>query len=190
MSDESTIDMRMGDYQILAVLGAGGMGKVYKVRNVLSDRVEAMKVLLPNLAGQKELANRFLQEIKVLAGFNHPNIAQLRTALTIENQLVMIMEYVPGTTLAARIERGPIPYGEALRHIDRVLDALSYAHQRQVIHRDIKPSNMMLTDDGVMKLMDFGIARVSTPGLIYTRSASRCTRWLRALGLSRQTATS
>ena len=119
-----------------------------------------MKVLLPNLAGQKELANRFLQEIKVLAGFNHPNIAQLRTALTIENQLVMIMEYVPGTTLAARIERGPIPYGEALRHIDRVLDALSYAHQRQVIHRDIKPSNMMLTDDGVMKLMDFGIARV------------------------------
>jgi serine/threonine-protein kinase len=160
MSDESTIDVRMGDYQILAVLGAGGMGKVYKVRNTLSDRVEAMKVLLPNLAGQKDLANRFLQEIKVLAGFNHPNIAQLRTALTIENQLVMIMEYVPGTTLSARIERGPIPYEEALRHIDRVLDALSYAHHRQVIHRDIKPSNMMLTDDGVIKLMDFGIARV------------------------------
>jgi serine/threonine protein kinase len=156
---EELIGTRKGDYEILGVLGAGGMGKVYKVRNTLSDRIEAMKVLLPNLTDQKDLVERFLREIKVLAGLSHPNIAGLRTALTIDNQLVMIMEYVEGTTLGSRVERGPIPCGEALNYIDQVLAALSYAHERHIIHRDIKPSNMMLTPEGVVKLMDFGIAR-------------------------------
>ena len=157
MSEE--IGKHVGDYEILAVLGAGGMGKVYKVRNVISDRVEAMKVLLPDLAGRQELASRFLREIKILAALNHPNIAALRTALTLDNQLVMIMEYVEGRTLAACVEEGPIPAPEALEYISQVLDALSYAHGQKVIHRDIKPSNMMLTPQGVVKLMDFGIAR-------------------------------
>ncbi len=157
MSQENS--RRMGDYEILGELGSGGMGRVYRVRNVLSDRVEAMKVLLPDLAGRQELAARFLREIKVLASLNHPNIAQLRTAVTMDNQLVMIMEYVEGTTLADRIERGPIAPGDALNYIDQVLNALSYAHNQHVIHRDIKPANMMLTPQGVVKLMDFGIAR-------------------------------
>src|SRR5215469_11908860 len=157
MSEE--VGKHVGDYEILAVLGAGGMGKVYKVRNMISDRVEAMKVLLPDLAGRQELASRFLREIKILAALNHPNIAALRTALTLDNQLVMIMEYVEGRTLAACVEQGPIPAGEALGYISQVLDALSYAHGQKVIHRDIKPANMMLTPQGVVKLMDFGIAR-------------------------------
>src|SRR6266852_7425366 len=143
MSDETEFK-RKGEYEILGVLGTGGMGKVYKVRNVLSDRIEAMKVLLPNLADQKELADRFLREIKVLASLNHPNIAALRTALTVDNQLVMIMEYVEGTTLATRLEEGAISWGEALAYMDQVLGALAYAHQKNVIHRDIKPANMML----------------------------------------------
>ena len=158
MSDETEF-IRTGDYEILGVLGSGGMGKVYKVRNVLSDRIEAMKVLLPDLADQKELADRFLREIKVLASLSHPNIAALRTALTVDNQLVMIMEYVEGTTLAARLEEGPISWGDALAYMDQVLAALNYAHQKGVIHRDIKPANMMLTPSGMIKLMDFGIAR-------------------------------
>jgi serine/threonine-protein kinase len=157
--NEDIIGTRKGDYQILDVLGVGGMGKVYRVRNVLSDRIEAMKVLLPNLADQKDLADRFLREIKVLASLSHPNIAALRTALTIDNQLVMIMEYLEGTTLSVRVGQGPIPLGEGLNYISQVLSALSYAHRQQVIHRDIKPSNMMLTPEGVVKLMDFGIAR-------------------------------
>ncbi len=157
MSQET--NRRMGDYEILGELGSGGMGRVYRVRNVLSDRIEAMKVLLPDLAGRQELAARFLREIKVLASLNHPNIAQLRTAVTLDNQLVMIMEYVEGTTLAARIERGPIAPSDALNYIDQVLNALSFAHNQHVIHRDIKPANMMLTPQGVVKLMDFGIAR-------------------------------
>jgi len=157
MSEETT--KRIGDYEILNELGAGGMGRVYRVRNVISDRIEAMKVLLPDLAGRQELAARFLREIKVLASLDHPNIAQFRTALTLDNQLVMIMEYVEGTSLATRLQSGPIPVPDALDYIDQVLSALSYAHQKGVIHRDIKPANMMLTPQGVVKVMDFGIAR-------------------------------
>ena len=148
-----------GDYIILGTLGAGGMGKVYKVRNTLTDRVEAMKVLLPDLSDQKDLADRFLREIKVLASLHDPNIAELRTALTIDNQLVMIIEYVEGITLAARLLQGPIRYADSLSYIDQILAALSYAHARQIVHRDIKPANMMLTPQGIVKLMDFGIAR-------------------------------
>jgi eukaryotic-like serine/threonine-protein kinase len=159
MSQDYTTGQKLGDYEILGVLGAGGMGKVYKVRNTISDRVEAMKILLPNLADQKDLADRFLREIKLLASLNHPNIAALRTALTLDNQLVMIMEYVDGVTLASRLQQGPVPVADAVYYIDQVLAALVYAHQMNVVHRDIKPGNMMLTSQGVVKLMDFGIAR-------------------------------
>jgi serine/threonine-protein kinase len=155
---------RIGDYEILDELGSGGMGRVYRVRNVISDRIEAMKVLLPDLAGRQELAARFQREIKLLAALNHPNIAALRTALTLDNQLVMIMEYVEGTTVASRLERGPIPVPEALNYIDQVLSALSYAHQLHVVHRDIKPANMMVTPTGVVKLMDFGLAHGGNDG--------------------------
>jgi serine/threonine protein kinase len=162
MSQDYSVGQKLGDYEILGILGAGGMGKVYKVRNTISDRVEAMKILLPDLVGQKDLADRFLREIKVLASLNHPNIASLRTALTLDNQLVMIMEFVDGVTLSSRLHQGAIPPAQAVKYIDQVLDALSYAHKQNIIHRDIKPANMMLTPDGVVKLMDFGIARSAT----------------------------
>src|SRR5258707_10970807 len=157
MSDQPA--KKIGDYEILGILGAGGMGRVYKVRNAITDRVEAMKVLLPDLQGHEQVAARFLREIKVLAALNHPNIATLHTALTINNQLVMIMEYVEGQSLSSRLSSGPIPVADALSSLDQVLDALSFSHHHHVIHRDIKPANMMLTPDGVVKLMDFGIAR-------------------------------
>jgi eukaryotic-like serine/threonine-protein kinase len=156
MTDESK---RIGDYQILDELGSGGMGRVWRVRNVITDRIEAMKVLLPDLAGRQELAARFQREIKVMASLNHPNIAALRTAFTADNQLYMVMEYVEGTTVAEKLERGCIPVPDALNYIGQVLSAVSYAHSQNVIHRDIKPANMMLTSQGVIKLMDFGIAR-------------------------------
>ncbi len=135
------------------------MGKVYRVRNVISDRIEAMKILLPDLTSNQGLADRFLREIRLLATLNHPNIAALRTALTFQNQLVMIMEFVEGETLSNRIARAPISTSEAVNFSDQVLSALSYAHKQNIIHRDIKPANMMLTAQGVVKLMDFGIAR-------------------------------
>src|ERR1035437_733594 len=150
---------QIGDYEIIRELGHGGMGQVFLVRNLISDRIEAMKVLLPDLANQGDLGARFMREIKLLASLDHPNIAALRTAFSADNQLIMIMEYVEGDTLAHRLERGPFPPVEALNYIDQVLAALSYAHAQGIIHRDIKPANMMLTPRGVLKLMDFGIAR-------------------------------
>jgi eukaryotic-like serine/threonine-protein kinase len=152
----------VGDYEIVDVLGAGGMGKVFKVRNTISDRIEAMKVLLPDLTGQPDLADRFLREIKVLASLDHPNIAGLRTALRYENQLLMIMEFVEGESLGQRLQKGPMQVVEAVTCISQVLAALAYAHSHGIIHRDIKPANMMLTPDGTVKLMDFGIAKTAT----------------------------
>jgi serine/threonine-protein kinase len=155
------VGSRVGDYEVLQVLGAGGMGCVYKVRNVISDRVEAMKVLLPDLERDPDLANRFMREIKVQASLVHPNIAALHTALRIDNQLLMLMEYVEGVTLENRMESGPVPIDQAVDYIAQVLSALAYAHGHGVVHRDIKPANMMITSGGMVKLMDFGIAKMT-----------------------------
>jgi len=155
------IGSTIGDYQVIGILGAGGMGKVYKVRNTISDRVEAMKVLLPDLANEPDLADRFLREIKVQASLEHPNIAALHTAVRVDNQLLMLMEFVEGVTLQQKQSTGPIPTAEAVDYIRQMLAALDYAHTRGVVHRDIKPANMMLTPEGVVKLMDFGIAKAA-----------------------------
>ncbi len=149
----------VGDYEIIGILGAGGMGKVYKVRNVISDRVEALKVLLPDLASEAELADRFIREIKVLASLNHPNIAGLHTALRLNNQLLMVMEFVEGRTLEDRMKEGVVPVREAVGFVCQALSALGFAHERGIVHRDIKPANMMVTPSGELKLMDFGIAK-------------------------------
>src|SRR5579864_3153239 len=114
----------VGDYQVVDILGAGGMGKVYKVRNTISDRVEAMKVLLPDLATEAELADRFLREIKTQASLEHPNIASLHTALRLDNQLVMLMEFVEGVTLEQKLKEGPLPMEQAVDYMSQVLSAL------------------------------------------------------------------
>src|SRR5580692_5130580 len=132
------IGSTIGDYQIVGILGAGGMGKVYKVRNVISDRLEAMKVLLPDLVAQPELADRFLREIKVQASLEHPNIASLHTAVRVENQLLMLMEFVDGVTLEQRLKDGPLSVSQAVDYISQALSALEFAHQHGVVHRDIK----------------------------------------------------
>ena len=150
---------RVGDYEVINLLGTGGMGRVYSVRNIISDRIEAMKVLLPDFASEPDLAARFMAEIRTLAGLEHPNIAQLRTAFQFQNQLVMIMEFVEGTTLEKLASQTRIPLDHVLDFSTQVLAALSYAHSCGVTHRDIKPANIMITSHGVVKLMDFGIAK-------------------------------
>ena len=147
------------DYEILGLLGKGGMGRVYRVRNVISNRVEAMKVLLADISAEADLGDRFIGEIRTLARLDHPNIAKFHTAFKFENQLVMLMELVEGSTLGERAKEGPVPLDELLSYTTQTLAALSYAHQNGVIHRDIKPSNIMVTPHGVVKLMDFGIAK-------------------------------
>lgn len=142
---------RIGDYEILDTLGSGGMGRVYRVRHIISDRIEAMKILLPDLAERKELGDRFLREIKLVASLNHPNITSLCTALTINNQLIMVMEFVDGVTLTELLNSGPISIPNAHNYLDQALSALGYAHQKGIIHRDIKPANIMLTPSGAIK---------------------------------------
>ena len=153
---------RVGDYEILSVLGSGGMGQVYSARNIISGRIEAMKILLSDYAAEPQLTERFNAEIRILASLDHPNIAQLRTAFEYDNQLVMIMEFVEGATLEKRATEGPIPLNQVIAYSDQVLSALSYAHSKGVTHRDIKPGNIMITSHDLIKLMDFGIAKSST----------------------------
>jgi len=160
---------RIGDYQVVERIGAGGMGAVYKVRNLITDRMEAMKVLLPDLRQAPDLAERFSREIKVHASLVHPNIAALHTAMRVENQLVMIMEFVEGTSISHRLRQGPMQCQESVAYISQVLSALSYAHERGIIHRDIKPANIMLTPQRTVKLMDFGIATTTTSGALQNR---------------------
>ncbi len=156
------IGQRVGEYEILAPLGVGGMGQVYSVRNVISGRVEAIKVLLPDFDAEAEVASRFTVEIRTLAALDHPNIAQLRTAFEYENQLVMVMEFVEGTTLEKLPGARPMPVSDAINYSIQVLAALTYAHSKGVTHRDIKPANIMVTSHGLVKLMDFGVARSSS----------------------------
>jgi len=159
---ELSVGQTFEDYEILGILGSGGMGKVYQVRNKISNRVEAMKVLLSDLNSQPELVDRFTREIRIFASLDHPNIAELRTALRVDNQLVMIMEYVAGPTLDALMKLGRVPPEKYLDYMCQALTALSYAHSKGVVHRDIKPANMILTPSGILKLMDFGIAKAAS----------------------------
>jgi serine/threonine protein kinase len=152
---------RIGSYEIVDALGDGGMGEVFRVRHLISDRIEAMKVLLSASSSNQDMLDRFTREIRVLAGLNHPNIAALHTAFRHDNQLVMIMEYVDGQDLRRCLQTG-ISLPQAVAYTRQVLMALDYAHSQSVIHRDIKPSNIMLTSDGRVKLLDFGIA-LATP---------------------------
>jgi serine/threonine-protein kinase len=160
---------RIGDYQVVESIGAGGMGAVYKVRNLITDRIEAMKVLLPDLRQAADLAERFNREIKVQASLVHPNIAALHTAMRMENQLLMIMEFVEGVSVASRLRQGPIQCQEAVHYTSQVLSALSYAHERGIIHRDIKPANIMVTPAKIVKLMDFGIATTTNSANLQNR---------------------
>lgn len=156
---ELEIGATVGDYRVIGVVGSGGTGKVYKVQNVITERFEAMKVLLPDLANEPKLAERFMREIRVHSGLEHPNIASFRTALRVGNQLLLVMELVEGITLLDKLEAGPLAPATAMDYTTQVLSALEYAHGHGVIHRDVKLSNMMLTPAGVVKLLDFGIAK-------------------------------
>jgi serine/threonine protein kinase len=155
---------RIGDYEVLAPLGAGGMGSVYKVRHAISQRTEALKVILPNASAAPEMAERFLREIRLLASLEHPHIASLHNAFRIHDELVMVMEFVEGVSLRDKLRSPGITLGQALEYAAQVLEALAYAHAHGVIHRDIKPSNVMIASHGVVKLLDFGLAASLNPG--------------------------
>jgi serine/threonine protein kinase len=149
---------RVGDYEVVRTLGAGGLGQVYEVRHTISQRSEAMKILLPGQIATPELGERFRREIQLLGGLNHPHIAALHNAFYFDGQLIMIMELVSGETLRDRSARMRMPVPTVMLYARQILSALDYAHNRGVVHRDIKPSNIMITAENEVKLVDFGIA--------------------------------
>ncbi len=148
---------QIGSYEIVDLLGHGGMGRVFRVRHLITNRIEALKILVSASESSAELLERFSREVRVLANLNHPNIAQLHTAFFHEGQLVMVMEFVDGTDLGRRLSLG-ITVEQALDFTHQILDALEYAHAQGVTHRDIKPSNIMVTSACRAKLLDFGLA--------------------------------
>ena len=161
---------RVGDYEIVAKLGAGGLGAVYEVQHLISRRREAMKIMLPD-QGTPEMVERFHREVQTLASLNHVNIAQLHTAFYHDNQLVMVMELIHGENLRDLRLRMGVTMRQALDYMEQTLKALAYAHRLGVVHRDIKPSNIMITGGGFVKLLDFGIA-LTPQGSDLTRSGS------------------
>ena len=150
---------KLGPYEILSHLGAGGMGEVYLARDTRLDRDVAIKVLPDALARDPERQARLRREAKVLASLNHPNVAAVYGFEESDGTSFLVLEYVEGETLAARLKRGPIAMDEALDVARQMAEALEGAHEKGVIHRDLKPSNVMLRPDGAVKVLDFGLAK-------------------------------
>jgi len=149
---------RLGPYEILAPLGEGGMGKVYKARDTRLDRLVAIKLLQADIADRPELQERFEREARTVASLNHPHICTLYDIGHQDNADFLVMEYLEGETLAQRLSK-PLPLEEVLRYAIEIADALDKAHSKGVIHRDLKPANIMLTSTG-LKLLDFGLAKL------------------------------
>jgi eukaryotic-like serine/threonine-protein kinase len=150
---------KLGAYEILVEIGAGGMGEVYRARDTNLGRDVAIKVLPDSFARDAERPARFQREAKVLASLNHPNIAAIYDVEISGESRALIMELVEGPTLAERIASGPIPIDEALRIARQMADALEYAHERGVVHRDLKPANIKISRDDAVKILDFGLAK-------------------------------
>jgi eukaryotic-like serine/threonine-protein kinase len=150
---------RLGPYEILALVGSGGMGEVYRARDAKLGRDVALKVLPEAFARDAERMARFQREAKVLASLNHPNIATIHGLEDSGATHALVMELVEGPTLADRIKSGPIPISEALPIAKQICEALEYAHERGIVHRDLKPANVKVTNDDAVKVLDFGLAK-------------------------------
>jgi serine/threonine-protein kinase len=153
---------RYGAYEIVAPLGAGGMGEVYRARDTRLDRAVAIKILPESFAQDPERLARFEREAKTLAALNHPNIAIVHGFEESNGVRALVMELVEGPTLADRIAQGRLPVDEALAIAKQIADALEAAHDQGIVHRDLKPANIKLRPDGTVKVLDFGLAKALT----------------------------
>jgi len=151
---------KIGHYEVLSLLGQGGMGEVYRARDTTLKRDVALKVLPAAVLRDPERMARFQREAEVLASLDHPNIGHIHGIVDSENSRGFVLALIEGPTLADRIEVGPIPLDESLAISKQIIEALEYAHDRGVVHRDLKPANVKITPDGVVKVLDFGLAKV------------------------------
>jgi eukaryotic-like serine/threonine-protein kinase len=167
---------RLGPYEISSPLGSGGMGEVYRARDTRLQRDVALKILPAAFEQDLERLARFTREAQALAALNHPHIAQVygiehASAADSVRHHAIVMELVEGQTLAERIAQGPIPAAEATVIARQIADALDTAHERGIVHRDLKPANIKLTPDGIVKVLDFGLAKLDAPGVTDTAGA-------------------
>jgi serine/threonine-protein kinase len=153
---------KLGPYEIVSPIGAGGMGEVYRARDTRLDRTVAIKVLPAHLADTPDAKQRFEREARAVSALNHPNICTLFDVGSQDGTEYLVMEYMEGETLATRLEKGALPLDQSLRIGIEVADALDKAHRAGIIHRDLKPGNIMLTKSGA-KLLDFGLAKATLP---------------------------
>src|SRR5687768_10421794 len=156
---------RIGSYEIIGALGAGGMGEVYRARDSKLGREVALKVLPEAFASDHDRIARFEREAQVLASLNHPHIAHIHGFERSQDSRALVMELVEGPTLADRLRAGPIPLDEALAIARQIAEALEAAHERGIIHRDLKPANIKVTDEGIVKVLDFGLAKAIEPAV-------------------------
>src|SRR5215471_18383621 len=154
-----TIGKAFGLYEVIALIGEGGMGQVYRARDTRLQRDVALKLLPDAFSSDPDCLARFQREAQLLASLNHPNIASIYGIEESKPSRALVMELVDGPTLAERIAQGPIPIEEALPIARQLAEALEYAHESGVIHRDLKPANVKLTGDGRVKILDFGLAK-------------------------------
>jgi Tol biopolymer transport system component/tRNA A-37 threonylcarbamoyl transferase component Bud32 len=152
----------IGSYEVQALIGAGGMGEVYRAVDTRLNRTVAIKTLPEHLANDPERRARLQREARIVSSLNHPHICTLHDVGVQDDIHYLVMEHIDGETLEKRLERGPLPLARALEYAIQIVDALDKAHRRGVIHRDLKPGNVMLTQSGV-KLLDFGLAMRSAP---------------------------
>src|ERR1700680_1339010 len=159
-----TSGTRLGPYEIQSLLGAGGMGEVYRARDTRLDRTVAGKVLASHLSSSPELKQRMEREARAISALNHPNICHLYDVGSQNGTDYLVMEFLEGETLAERIRKGALPLSEVLKIGMAVAEALAVAHRHGIVHRDLKPGNIMLTKGGA-KLMDFGLAKSAGAGV-------------------------
>src|SRR5579862_297384 len=150
---------KLGPYEILSPVGAGGMGEVYRAKDTRLDRTVAIKVLPADLADNSDARQRFEREARAVSSLNHPNICVLHDVGRQDGIDFLVMEYLEGETLGHRLSKGPLPIQQALQYAIQIADALAQAHRQGIFHRDLKPGNVMLTKSGA-KLMDFGLAKL------------------------------
>ena len=151
---------KLGHFEVLSLLGAGGMGEVYRARDTTLKRDVALKILPATFLRDPERMARFQREAEVLASLDHPNIGHIHGIVESEDSRGLVLALIEGPTLADRIEAGPVPLEEAIVISKQIVEALEYAHERGVVHRDLKPANIKITPDGVVKVLDFGLAKV------------------------------
>src|ERR1700704_5223614 len=153
-----TAGTKLGPYEVVAPLGAGGMGEVYRARDTRLDRTVAVKILPVHLSDNPEAKQRFEREARVISSLNHPHICTLHDVGSQDGTSYLVMEYVQGESLESRLLKGPLPLKQALECGVQICEALEKAHRAGIVHRDLKPGNIMLTASGA-KLLDFGLAK-------------------------------